>query len=178
MSLCGCGCGTPTDPAPYHRPITGWVKGHPKPFVRFHHLRGNQHRRRKGPQYQIEDRGYTSPCWIWQFAINRSGYGITSVGRRPKLAYAVYHDRVKTPPGAGEQRDHLCRVRACVNPDHIEVVPAAVNVQRGALAKVTADQVREMRRLDLPTRVIQERFGLSRSQAKTIRRGDQWKGVA
>lgn len=176
--LCACGCGQPTELAPYSWRGCGWVKGQPKQYVRYHHLRGNQNGRRKGPDYWVEDRGYLTPCWVWQGHVNASGYGVVNDGGQTRLAYAVYHDRVKTAPGEGEQRDHLCRVRACVNPDHIEVVPAAVNVQRGRLAKVTADQVREMRRLNLRTPEIQLRYGLSRTQAKTIRAGRQWKGVA
>lgn len=176
--LCRCGCGQKTEIAPTTWRRRGWVRGAPKPLIPYHHLRGNQNGRRKGPEYVEEDRGYETPCWIWQGCINASGYGSVNIGGRSQLAYVAYHRRENPDPPPGFERDHLCRVRACVRPDHIEVVTRTINIRRGRVAKLTESDVMEIRRNGYSTPVIMARFGISRSQAKTIRRGDHWKGVA
>lgn len=45
-------------------------------------------------------------------------------------------ERLVGPVSGALQLDHLCRNRACVNPDHLEPVTAAENVRRGALGAV------------------------------------------
>jgi hypothetical protein len=54
---------------------------------------------------------------------------------------ASYRLFVGSVPG-GLELDHLCRVRSCVNPDHLEAVPHAVNSGRspiiGRAARVSA----------------------------------------
>lgn len=71
-------------------------------------------------------------CWIWTGRRHSDGYGLLSVGGR-QTAYAhrfVWELLVGSIP-AGFQIDHLCRVHACVNPDHLEPVPPRVNMLRG-----------------------------------------------
>ncbi len=48
---------------------------------------------------------------------------------------------------AGMDVDHLCRNRACVNPKHLELVSHKENLRRGAMTKLTATQVMEIRRV-------------------------------
>ncbi len=80
-------------------------------------------------------------CWRWQSSKAKDGYGrigIRDGGRtryRPthRVAYEVWRG---TPP-AGLELDHLCRVRDCVNPDHLEPVTHHENMRRGAQARKT-----------------------------------------
>ena len=78
---------------------------------------------------------YTSTCWIWKGAINRSGYGrlradgVDTYAHRAALAIAG----VKIPPGMVV--DHLCYVRTCVNPAHLEVVTPGENTARAWLRR-------------------------------------------
>lgn len=65
-------------------------------------------------------------CWIWQGAINTSGYG--SAG--PRLAHRASYEEFVGPIPAGLQIDHLCRVTLCVNPDHLEPVTELENKRR------------------------------------------------
>jgi HNH endonuclease len=74
-------------------------------------------------------------CHIWTAATNPKGYGIFKVDGRSVLAhrFAKRH-RGGTVP-AGLELDHLCRVRRCVNPAHLEMVTHAENVRRGDAGK-------------------------------------------
>lgn len=45
--------------------------------------------------------------------------------------HRVVYELVVGPIPDGMQLDHLCRQRACCNPDHLEPVTCLVNVRRG-----------------------------------------------
>ena len=70
-------------------------------------------------------------CWIWTSGTS-NGYGITSEGYGNVFAVhrRVYCLLVGEIPD-GLELDHLCRNRACCNPDHLEPVPHPENVRRG-----------------------------------------------
>lgn len=72
----------------------------------------------------------TPTCWLWT-ASTRKGYGgFRAFGRIVQShRFAYEHFRGPIPPGLTV--DHLCRVKRCVNPDHLEVVTNRVNVLRG-----------------------------------------------
>ena len=68
----------------------------------------------------------TSSCWIWAGGMTGNGYG--NYCNKPAHR-AVYEALVGEIP-EGLQLDHLCRVRACVNPEHLEPVTASENMKR------------------------------------------------
>jgi HNH endonuclease len=74
------------------------------------------------------------PCWIWTAGLTPKGYGwLSEPGRR---GYSVMAHRLSWKLLRGEiptdmQLDHLCRVRSCVNPGHLEVVTSRINTLRG-----------------------------------------------
>lgn len=72
------------------------------------------------------------PCWIW-LAGKSGGYGNIYVGGkcRCRPAHVVAYEATKGPVPEGLILDHLCRNRACVNPDHLEPVTNRVNTMRG-----------------------------------------------
>lgn len=83
----------------------------------------------------------SSGCWIWlggKRGQNQS-YGIfitCSQGKRKahqahRFVYELYKEKIPE----GKQLDHLCRVRLCVNPDHLEPVTLLENVRRGFAAR-------------------------------------------
>jgi hypothetical protein len=49
------------------------------------------------------------------------------------------------PVPAGHQLDHLCKKRACVNPDHLEAVPQAENLRRGFRTRHSMEIARAVR---------------------------------
>ncbi len=69
----------------------------------------------------------TDTCWLWTGAIANTGYGIFWTGKN--LTQAHRYQMGLIPQGM--QIDHLCRVRACVNPAHLEIVTQRVNILRG-----------------------------------------------
>lgn len=72
-------------------------------------------------------------CWEWRGAMFSNGYGRFD-RRGPRkicMAHRLVYEYVKGPIPEGLDLDHLCRNRACVNPDHLEPVTRQVNLMRG-----------------------------------------------
>lgn len=71
-------------------------------------------------------------CLVWIGSTNSKGYGIVNVGNGVRaLAHRVAYEAEYGPIPDGMVLDHLCRVRNCVNPMHLEVVTIAENNRRG-----------------------------------------------
>lgn len=75
-----------------------------------------------------EFRPELGPCWLWLGGVTNSGYG--KVGMPTRLAHRVAYELVVGPIPDGLQIDHLCRVRRCQNPAHMEPVTARENQRR------------------------------------------------
>lgn len=70
-------------------------------------------------------------CWIWSGSLEASGYGIIGIdgtSTRTHLFSLEMSGRKLLP---SRTRDHLCRIRPCCNPAHLEQVTAQANVLRG-----------------------------------------------
>lgn len=77
------------------------------------------------------DRGSPTDCWLWSGAVHGNGYAYIRVdGERP-VAHRYAYELLIGPIPEGMTLDHLCRVRHCVNPRHLEPVTFEENVQRG-----------------------------------------------
>lgn len=73
----------------------------------------------------------TDSCWIWSGAIHGNGYGVFRWNGRNGQAHRFSYEAHKGAIPVGLVIDHLCRVRNCVNPDHLEAVTQGENLRRG-----------------------------------------------
>jgi hypothetical protein len=102
-----------------------------------------------------------SGCWLWVGALTSQGYGqMRGMNHRVTRAHRVAYELFKGPIPEGLYIDHLCRVRCCVNPDHLEAVTQFVNMARksdhyfGQTKEYRANQAKR----DAFDRIIEERY--------------------
>ncbi len=80
---CWCGCGKETALAEHSAARRGLVKGCPRRYVL------NHDKKAPAPQLHEEDRGYATPCHVWQGRKNAAGYGT----RGKELAHRLIYER-------------------------------------------------------------------------------------
>lgn len=81
-------------------------------------------------------------CWLWTGHRHiTEGYGQFSVSGKIVPAHRWIWEQERGPIPPGLQLDHLCRIRYCVNPDHLEIVTQRTNILRGK--GVAADRARQ-----------------------------------
>ena len=151
-------------------------RGHPDPVQRF---------------WSYVDRTGPGGCWIWTGTLEPSGYArfrdnYTRTGVH-RYAYELLVGQIPD----GLQLDHLCKVRHCVNPDHLEQVTGAENTRRRedlrgsahGCAVLTESDVRsilyELRHhsyhgigVDLAAR-----YGVTKMTISAIKHGRLWKHI-
>lgn len=71
-----------------------------------------------------------SGCWLWQGARNSTGYGSIGIGGRTYLTHRVAYEQMVGPIPPGLTIDHLCQVKTCCNPTHLEAVSRGENLRR------------------------------------------------
>jgi hypothetical protein len=163
---CACGCGS--KPKANNR----FVHGH------------NARNKIKPNRYRVEDCGHDTPCWVWQLHLMPTGYGQMAVpGNRSKKEYAHrwYYEQAKGAIPQGMYLDHLCRNRACCNPDHLEVVSPRENCRRGSLTKLSPEDVAAIRKAGTSGEMrkdIAARFGVTPTHVAFILNGKTWRDGA
>jgi hypothetical protein len=78
----------------------------------------------------------TETCWLWT-GTSVNGYGYFHLGRERSKNVSAHrwaYANANGPIPEGLEIDHLCRVRACVRPDHLEAVTRTVNIRRAPSA--------------------------------------------
>lgn len=81
-------------------------------------------------EYVAEDG--TSDCWTWTGPL-RNGYGRIRTCEGLETAHRVSYALFTGPIPPGLDLDHLCRNRACINPDHLEPVTRRESIRRSPI---------------------------------------------
>lgn len=75
---------------------------------------------------------FTDTCWLWVGAQTGHGeYGSIVIDGKDRRVHRVVYTLIRGTIPNGLDLDHLCRVRKCCNPDHLEPVTKGENVLRG-----------------------------------------------
>src|SRR6516162_5887464 len=77
-------------------------------------------------------------CWLWTGFLYPNGYGnFNAVRGRGGYAHRTSYELYKGTIPPGMHIDHLCRVKCCVNPSHLDVVTAAENQRRSPISNAS-----------------------------------------
>jgi len=166
--LCKCGCGSSTNLIQFSVATRGLVKGKPYKF-----LKGHFNKPYMPTMYRVD---VMTGCWCWTGRIDQNGYGRLG----GKLAYRVIFVASRGPVPSGKQLDHLCRNRACVNPEHLEPVTQGWNIRRGKTAKLTFQDVLNIRRrvaCGESRASLARSYGVSAQHVGMIVSGKKWASV-
>ena len=134
----------------------------------------------------------TETCWLWTAWIERNGYGRFWLDGRQHGAHRVAYELYVGPIPEGLEIDHLCRVKHCVRPDHLEAVTASENIRRMAAHRVPYQALMEACRKGHPyddeNTIVTEtgrqcrtckrdsaRASYERNRELTIERARQWR---
>jgi len=126
-------------------------------------------------------------CWIWMASIKTTGYGqfcLEGPMNAHRAAWMLYRGEI--PPGIVVR--HKCDIRACVNPDHLELGTQADNVKdrqqrhsnprnagiQNGRAKLKELDVIAIRQSNLSELKIAKIYGMASSMIYMIRAGKRW----
>ena len=172
--LCRCGCGQKTSIAKYTDLKRGVTKGQPLRWIHNHH----QECYEPESSYTVEERGFETPCWIWQRWTNKDGYAFFTRKKRARLAHRYFYATYVAPIPPHTVIHHRCFNRNCVNPDHLKAVSALYNSQNRmdtVLTMEKAEVIRKLHEWGATRRQIAGIFRVSKPLIHAVVQGKIWK---
>lgn len=178
--LCWCGCGERTKIARQTHTNQRTV-GEPCRYLKSHHKLNVTK-----PDWIIEDRGYETPCKIWQ-KYKIKGYGVRRISGHNVSMHRHAYEAAYGPIPKERHVHHLCEQPACVEHTHLSLRTPLRHISEHSRgegnysSKLTEDKVREIRRMShegLIQKDISLAFGVSRGMVGHIVRRDAWKHIA
>jgi hypothetical protein len=118
----------------YRGKLPGFIGTHKTPEERFERMvnrSGGKDWLDDGKSELSED---SSECWKWTGKLKEDGYAIIAAKGKQVGAHRFAYEKWVGPITGGLYIDHLCRVRHCVNPEHLEAVTNEENIRRGGNA--------------------------------------------
>jgi hypothetical protein len=131
-----------------------------------------------------------SGCWIWMGATQKADYGAIAINRKPQPAHRVFYKLFRGMIPQGMYVCHRCDVSLCVNPEHLFLGTQLDNIRDAkrknripagkshGQAKLTEDDVREIRSSSGGTVRLARQYGVSHQLISQIRSGQIWKSLA
>lgn len=144
---------------------------------------------------KVDRSGGPDACWPWTGDKGGWGYGRIMIDRHRHLAHRLSWEIANGPIPSALDCLHTCDNPICVNPAHLFLGTDADNVadkmakgrhngpygESVGTAKLTAEQVAEIRRRYLPRKVTHEHlateFGVTKSCIGRIVQGKGWRHV-
>lgn len=165
LPRCACGCGQCVTLAKATEPGRGAVTGQPNRFVVGHYIRAV-------PGFHEEDRGYKTPCHIWEGQIDKLGYP----RREAKSGTVLVHRQVwiaangPLPPEIDAH--HRCEQSDCVRLDHLEPRPRAVHLRahRGVSPEKYEEILAVLRSAEESHAALARRFGVTSQYIAILRK--------
>ncbi len=133
-----------------------------------------------------------SGCWLWTAAKSPRGYGMIGAGgrldgtlRAHRVSWILHRGEIPE----GKEVCHQCDTPLCVNPDHLFLGSHEENmhdaVKKGRTsrgeqrpsAKLTEDQVREIRASTETQTEIAIRYGICQQHISDVKSGRKWRHV-
>lgn len=136
-------------------------------------------------KFQVVESG----CHEWMGSLMPNGYGQIHLNGKTAYAHRVSYEIAKGPIPGGMFVLHSCDNRKCVNPDHLFVGTFDDNMadmvgkerqahgEKNGHAKLTVEQVHEIRSAIGTQQEIAKRYGVTRSLVSMIRSGRIWRQV-
>lgn len=128
-------------------------------------------RQRRLTAYFVDENG----CWLWTKAQDGHGYGHVRVNGKSVKAYAFFYERKYGKAPKGLEFDHKCKVKLCVNPDHLEPVTHQVNCQRSIGKHLkNIPEILRLHRIGQPTIEISKKLKIPTRTICGIIKGERW----
>lgn len=134
----------------------------------------------------------SSGCWEWTGCQDGRGYGLFGISSKvKKRAYRYSYELYIGEIPKGMSVCHRCDNKLCVNPEHLFVGTHAENMadmvakgrsarglgERHARAKLTKDDVREIRSSDKSDRALAKKYGVCGRTIWQVKKRISWKEV-